>query len=309
LKQLGRTEERKSNQIDQDDTNEHISLDQLQANTLYDTEFLQRVETLLLDKGQIVFYGPPGTGKTFLARQFARYFVNQTGGDVQMVQFHPSYGYEEFIEGIRPRIENGQLTYAVEAGLFRNLCDLARRQPEQRHLLIVDEINRGNLPRIFGELLYLLEYRDTDEPIVLPYSRICFTIPRNVYVIGTMNTADRSTALVDHALRRRFHFIAIRPEPDILQAWLEQHGLERFTWLADLLRELNRRLDQDQIDWHLHIGHSHWMVRDGVLDDDRLDLIWQHTILPTLDEYFYSRPDRLLNYDYDRLRSAIMPRE
>jgi uncharacterized protein (DUF2461 family) len=281
------------------------TFEQLQVDTFLPADFLDRLEKLLVDKGQIVLYGPPGTGKTFVAKQFARYFVDQKGGEVRIIQFHPSYAYEEFVEGIRPRSDDGQLTYPVEAGLFRRLCDEARRRSENRYVLIVDEINRGSLPRIFGELLYLLEYRDDTEPVVLPYSKTRFTIPRNVYLIGTMNTADRSIALVDHALRRRFHFVPLKPDPEVLRTWLEAQGRETMAWVADLLEEVNRRLSQDQIDWHLHIGHSHWMVRDGRLDEERAELIWEHSIWPTLEEYFYNRADRLVRYDYEQLKSLV----
>lgn len=284
---------------------EQYTFQQLQVDTFLDAEFLGRLEMLLLDKGQIVLYGPPGTGKTFVAKKFARYFVDQTGGEVRIVQFHPSYAYEEFVEGIRPRSDGGQLTYPVEPGLFRRLCDEARRHPASRYVLIVDEINRGSLPRIFGELLYLLEYRDDVEPVVLPYSRARFTIPHNVYLIGTMNTADRSIALVDHALRRRFHFVPLKPDPEILLTWLEAQGREMMAWLAELLKEVNRRLKQDQVDWHLHIGHSHWMVRDGRLDEERAELIWEYSIRPTLEEYFYNQADRLARYDYELLKSLV----
>lgn len=288
---------------------EKYTLEDLQTDTFLDVDFLDRVETLLLDKGQIVFYGPPGTGKTFVAKKFARYFVDQVAGHVRVVQFHPSYAYEEFVEGIRPHSEKGQLTYPIEPGLFRRLCDEARVDPDSRYVLIIDEINRGSLPRIFGELLYLLEYRDETEPVILPYSKKRFTIPKNVYMIGTMNTADRSIALVDHALRRRFHFIPFKPDPEILLAWLRGQGKEMMAWTADLLQELNRRLSQDQIDWNLHIGHSHWMVKDALLDERRAELIWQHSILPTLEEYFYKSSERLQHYDYEELKSIVTPED
>lgn len=296
-------------EIEEVEPEELYTFEQLEADTFLDTDYLARLQTLLLDKGQIVLYGPPGTGKTFIAKRFARYFADQAGGEVKVIQFHPSYAYEEFVEGIRPRSEAGQLTYQVEPGLFRRFCDEARRFPDKRYVLVIDEINRGNLPRIFGELLYLLEYRDDPDPVVLPYSRERFTIPGNVYLIGTMNTADRSIALVDHALRRRFHFVDLRPDTGILRAWLEAHKYEAMVWVADLLEEVNRRLEQDQIDWHLHIGHSHWMVRSGRLDETRATLIWEHSIRPTLEEYFYNRAERLARYDYETLRNLVMPAE
>lgn len=275
------------------------TLEQLTTETFLPAAFWNRLDTLLRDKGQIVLYGPPGTGKTFIARRFARYFVSQAGGIVQIVQFHPSYAYEDFIEGIRPHSEDGQITYPVEPGIFYRLCEEARHCPERRYVLIIDELNRGSLPRIFGELLYALEYRDEVQSVLLPYSKVSFTIPRNVYLIGTMNTADRSITPLDHALRRRFHFIPLRPDPQILREWLHSQANERMLWVADLMVELNRRLQEDQIDWQAQIGHTYWMVRG--LDEARAALIWEHSILPLLEDYFYNRPDWAERYDYQEL--------
>jgi 5-methylcytosine-specific restriction endonuclease McrBC GTP-binding regulatory subunit McrB len=189
----------------------------------------------------------------------------------------------------------------VKKGLFRRFCEEARAHPKRRYVLILDEINRGELPRILGELLYLLEYRQ--ESVVLPYSGEHFAIPENLYLIGTMNTADRSIALVDHALRRRFHFVALRASPDVLRAYYESRGDAETAWVADLLEEANRQLEQDGIEWHLHIGHSHFMRPD--LDEARLLLTWKHSILPTLEEYLYRQPERLQAYQLDTLKQAL----
>lgn len=284
------------------------SLDQLQADTLLDSATLQRMIDLLHDKGQIVLYGPPGTGKTYIARRLAQFVVRAQGQAtppdvVRLVQFHPSYGYEEFIEGIRPQSEGGQITYPVEAGVFRRLCDEARQRPDRPYVLIIDEINRGNLPRIFGELLYLLDYRDPTEAVILPYSKAPFTLPRNVYLIGTMNTADRTLVALDQAARRRFHFIPLRPDPHILRAWLAAQDNASMTWVADLLAELNRRLQVDGIDWAQQVGHSVFMVRG--LDERRVGLIWEHSILTTLEEHFYNRAGWEARYAYPTLRAAV----
>jgi hypothetical protein len=279
----------------------------LRADTFLDDSFWAQVEALLEDKKQIIFYGPPGTGKTWLARQFARYWVESAGdpaGQVAVVQFHPSYAYEEFVEGIRPRSEevNGvqQVVYPVRKGVFYRFCEKARGRPDQRHVLILDEINRGDIPRILGELLYLLEYRG--ESVTLPYSGEFFAIPESVYIIGTMNTADRSIALVDHALRRRFHFVPLHPNPDVLRAFLKQH-VPQMAWVADLLERLNQRLEAQGIEWHLHIGHSHFMRKD--LDEEKLRLIWEHSVLPTLEEYFFQRLEKLEEFKLERLRGDL----
>jgi len=286
-----------------------LTLSDLSTATFLPPAFLEDVATLLRDKKQLVFYGPPGTGKTFVARQFARYWVDaapDAGGAVQVVQFHPSYAYEEFVEGIRPQSVEGtdgrcELSYPVKKGLFRRLCDEARGHPNRYYVLILDEINRGELPRILGELLYLLEYRD--QTVTLPYSGEPFAIPPNLYLIGTMNTADRSIALVDHALRRRFHFVALKPNPEIVRAYFESNSQPAMAWTADLLERVNRKLEQDGVEWHRHIGHSHFMCRD--LDEVRLRLIWAHSVLPTLEEYFYRQPDVVRAYALDALKEEL----
>jgi 5-methylcytosine-specific restriction protein B len=216
------------------------------------------------------------------------------------VQFHPSYAYEDFVEGLRPRTVAGALSYPVMRGTFLRLCDAARAQPARRYALVLDELNRGELPRIFGELLYLLEYRD--EAVILPYSGEAFSVPPNVYLIGTMNTADRSIALVDHALRRRFHFVALRPSAAVLRAYLAATGRPDLAWTADVLERANELLAQDGVEWHLHVGHSHFMRPD--LDAARARLIWEHSVLPMLEEIFYRRPERLADYQFDALREA-----
>jgi len=285
------------------------SLAQLLDATYLDGNFVQQLEALLIDKKQIILMGPPGTGKTWIASRFAQYWVDMAPdpeGEVEVIQFHPSYAYEEFMEGIRPESVKSKegsytLTYPVRPGIFRELCDRARGKSGRRYVLIIDEINRGELPRILGELLFLLEYRQ--EVITLPYSRDTFSIPDNVFIIGTMNTADRSIALVDHALRRRFHFVALRPSPQILRSFHEDKSALDLAWIADLLELTNKNLDDDGIEWHLHVGHSHFMRPD--LDEDQLRLVWKHSVMPMLEEYFYRQPERLARYQLDELLSAL----
>jgi 5-methylcytosine-specific restriction protein B len=245
---------------------------------------LQRIVDLLQRRRQVILYGPPGTGKTWLARRLARHAFS--GADVRLVQFHPSYTYEDFVEGYRPRTRDGALTYELIRGTLRELAAQAMDQPERPHLVIIDEINRGNLPKIFGELYFLLEYRD--EPLRLQYSSdVEFRLPPNLYFIGTMNTADRSIALLDAALRRRFAFVELSPlrvpVDGLLQRWLERHGLEPEPHV--LLDTLNTLLLEADGDRDLAIGPSYFLNREGTAPD--LETIWEYDILPLLAERFY----------------------
>jgi hypothetical protein len=223
---------------------------------------------------------------------------------VRLVQFHPAYSYEEFVEGIKAKsVEvNGrhEVNYPVEEGLLCALAAEAGRAPAQPHVLLIDEINRGNLPRIFGELLYLLEYRD--QAVVLPYSRRAFRLPPNLYLIGTMNAADRSVALIDQALRRRFSFLEMAPDAAILSAWLKafppRAGAEFASSVVALFETLNTHLRED-LGPLFQVGHSYFMVPG--LDDSKLRAVWEHQVWPLLEEYFAGQAGRLSGYELDVL--------
>jgi hypothetical protein len=244
-------------------------------------DWLQKCVDLLNDRPQLIFYGPPGTGKTFIAQRLAKHVA---GDNVRLVQFHPAYSYEDFFEGFRP-LESGG--FKLKPGPMRRIVDQAVANPSVPHVLIIDEINRGNLAKVFGELYFLLEYRDQN--VELLYSDGDFSLPRNVFIIGTMNTADRSIALVDAAMRRRFAFLPLHPsEPPtkgILRAWLAAN--DRPGRNADLLDELNLQID----DPDFKIGPS-YLMRDAVYEDGGLELAWETAILPLLEEHHYGELDR-----------------
>lgn len=254
-----------------------------------DQSFLQETLDVLQDRQQMVFYGPPGTGKTYLARALARHVTDADA--IRLVQFHPSYTYEDFFEGYRPAPgTDGTMAFQLQPGPLRRIASDAREDAGRPYVLIVDEINRANLAKVFGELYYLLEYRR--DPVRLQYSpEESFTLPPNVFVIGTMNTADRSIALVDAAIRRRFAFLELHPDQppvrDLLRDWLRANhkDLDR----ADLLDALNRTIGAEDRDFK--IGPSYLMTPDAERDGG-LARIWQYSILPLLEEHYYGRMDR-----------------
>ena len=274
-------------------------LNELADRLLLDVKCLQEIERLLESKGQIIFYGPPGTGKTYVAREIARYYTEEDGFEI--VQFHPSYTYEDFVEGYRPHLHNGQPGFDIVPGPLRLIADKARENPESKYVLLIDEINRGNIAKVFGELYFLLEYRD--EAISLQYNReVKFSLPENLWLIGTMNTADRSIALMDSALRRRFYFFPFFPDEEpiasLLRRWLENNKPEH-SWLAEVVDRVNELLG----DRHGAIGPSYFLRDD--LDEEWIGTIWKHAILPYLAEQFFGEEDRLKDFQLDVVRKSI----
>ncbi|GID96603.1 AAA family ATPase [Amorphoplanes digitatis] len=271
---------------------------------LLDREWLADTVDLLREKKQIILYGPPGTGKTYLAYELAQYVTGEVDGAYRLVQFHPSYSYEDFFEGYRPvrGDQRGGIAFSLEPGPFKQLVMDARNDPAQPFVLIIDEINRANLAKVFGELYFLLEYRG--RRIQLQYSPTEeFELPPNVFIIGTMNTADRSIALVDAAMRRRFLFQALfpgeHPLRDMLRRWLRANQLPEER--ADLLDELNRAIgDRDAA-----VGPS-YLMNPRVADERGLARIWRTAIEPLLEErHLGDGVDVRARYGLDVLRRRL----
>ncbi len=287
-----------------DDT-ERISADDellaLASQLSLDVHELQEIQSLLEDKRQVIFQGPPGTGKTYVARELAKCLARFTDDEdesatearVRLVQFHPAYAYEDFIQGFRPKLINDQPGFELRDGPLVQMAERAREEPEARHFLVIDEINRGNLAKVFGELYFLLEYRD--EELRLQYSDLPFSLPKNLYIIGTMNTADRSIALVDLALRRRFHFVEFHPDvPPIrglLKRWLKKNAPD-VLWIAEVVDRANEKLDDHQAS----IGPTYFMPKDGRLDESRISMIWKHNVLPYIEERLFGDREKLEDF-------------
>jgi len=247
-------------------------------------EWLREVIDLLREKGQVVLYGPPGTGKTYIAQALATFLTETAGGEQRLVQFHPSYAYEDFFEGFRPRPgeTQGSIVFDLVPGPLRRMATLADADPTRPYVLVIDELNRANLAKVFGELYFLLEYRN--RTVGLQYSPDeDFSLPKNLLVIGTMNTADRSIALVDQAMRRRFDFVPLFPgRPPLvamLRDWLAANAIPATA--ADLLDALNTMLGEPES----AVGPSYFMS-ERARSRDGLERIWRTAIIPLLEERF-----------------------
>ena len=265
-----------------------------------------------------IFYGPPGTGKTWNAENHAVAIVDgvnaeqaeETGrarfhalrfdpgewtGQIAMVTFHQSFSYEDFVEGIRPKLEgDAGIGYELRPGVFKQIANAAGADPERRYVLIIDEINRGNIPKIFGELITLIEdSRRLGEPyettLILPYSNEDVGVPRNLYIIGTMNTADRSILLLDTALRRRFHFVEMMPDPEHELISDDVEGVDTRKMLKAMNERISLLLDREH-----QIGHTYLFE---VTDMKSLSDKFRNAIFPLLQEYFYD--------DWSKIRAVL----
>lgn len=279
----------------EDDTTSRATIEEVAERCYLPPETLEEwVHALTGTMRQGLFYGPPGTGKTFVATELAGHLATSPE-HVEMVQFHPAYSYEDFIEGLRPTTagKTGMLEYTVRPGLFQQFCNKARTAGNDTFVLIIDEMNRADVAAVFGEMLLLLEYRG-DRSVVLPYSQRRFTIPRNVIVLGTMNTADRSLALVDFALRRRFNAFSLGPSQDVLAGWAKAHADVDADLLLALFALIQDRVGRDN---PVAPGHSYWMVDDA--DPSTVERIWAYQVRPYLAEHWFERPEELTALDRD----------
>lgn len=270
-----------------------LSIEWLADITLWPRERLEEIiDCVTGTTSQIVLAGPPGTSKTWLARHLGRFLTEDRPDDLKTVQFHPSYSYEEFVEGLRPVSKDGAIDFRVVHGVVANLVEEMRNAP-QRKVLIIDEMNRANLSRVFGELMYLFEYRN--EAIDLQYSKN-FSLPSGLLFIGTMNTADRSIRAIDIALRRRFDVFECAPDARILEKYFSSHQNDVGS-LIDGFGKLNEELTK-QLDKHHTVGHTFFMC--DPLTRERLAQVWNRKIGPLIEEYFFDQPDLIGQFTLER---------
>ena len=300
---------------------------------------INQISNFILPSVNTILYGPPGTGKTYNSIKYAVDTVdtkfNQDGskvyheyieeyiekfnelktiGRIAFTTFHQSYGYEEFIEGIKPNLSDSsdkkdsegdkpnlsdnsekKISYKIAKGVFREFCEEARKK-SGNCVFIIDEINRGNISKIFGELITLIEDSKREgEPeamsVILPYSKEKFSVPKNVYILGTMNTADRSISLMDTALRRRFEFVEMMPDEDLLDEVVVEEGIN----IHEMLKIMNRRIEA-LYDREHTLGHAFFMSlkNEGKATINQLESIFKNKIIPLLQEYFYEDYEKIM---------------
>jgi len=268
-------------------------------------ELIEESVKLLKEKKNLILQGAPGTGKTYttasiivemkheympdMTRQevMERYNEMVNNGFVKFTTFHQSLDYEDFVEGLKPTIKDGQVTYILEQGIFKNICAQASKDSNNSYFLIIDEINRGNVSKIFGELITLLESDKRGGSInalsaILPYSKESFSIPDNLYIIGTMNTTDRSVGTIDYALRRRFAFLTVKANESIVSRQGGEVGKKALDYYKQVYEHLKKYPSGDIDLDDLMIGHSYF-IADTI---PSLELKWRYEVLPLLEEYY-----------------------
>ncbi len=271
-----------------------VFMDENQYNTL---------KNLLLNKKNIILQGAPGVGKTYTATRLCYSILGEKDTNkVKMIQFHQSYGYEDFIMGYRPS-SNG---FELKRGPFYDFCKKAQDDTDNKYFFIIDEINRGKLSKIFGELLMLIEPDKRGQTLRLLYKDEEFSVPKNLYIIGMMNTADRSIAMIDYALRRRFAFYEFKPafETDSFQRYKEKFNNEKYNALINVIYNLNKEISNDcSLGSGFQIGHSYF-CNNKEINDEWLNCVVEYEIIPLLKEYWFDEQSRVVSWS-EKLKSAI----
>lgn len=305
-------------EIDSVDEDAPKTLQELSDRSSLSMEKLKQLEEALLTKQQIILTGPPGTSKTYIAQLFARYFVagndRHSQGTHTMVFMHANWGYEDFFEGIRPVPHDGLLKYESRHGCFlRWIESLNGQRSDTRHVMVIDEINRCDTAAVLGELLQLFEYRG--RPVKL-LSGNDFRLPSNVYIIGTMNSADRSIGRMDLALRRRFLWLELFPDYEVLQKWLGKSGNNRCKFSSDALRECNQLLEKQGVQPDQQVGHALFMIQtfgnesqdsqDKPLVPEALRRIVLYSVVPYVKELCMMQLGRVDNNLVNRIQQTLL---
>ena len=260
---------------------------------------------ILKNKKNIILQGAPGVGKTFAARRLAWSVMGEKDDSrIEQVQFHQNYSYEDFVMGYKP-VENG---FELKYGVFYRFCQKAANMPKKDFFFIIDEINRGNMSKIFGELLMLIENDYRGKKLTLAYNGMPFSVPENLYIIGMMNTADRSLAMIDYALRRRFSFFEMEPgfKTEGFKKHQEAQNSEKLDKLIDKIEELNDAISEDSsLGKGFMMGHSYFCFNEhNVCTDERLRMIVNYDIIPTLEEYWFDNKTEFEKWEKD-LRDVV----
>ena len=284
---------------------ESYTVDNFLSEVFMSKESYDHLRAKLEIKKNIILQGAPGVGKTFSAKRLAYSMMGvKDDNRICFVQFHQNYSYEEFIEGYKPDKEG----FKLRKGIFYNFCTQAKNDPSRPYFFIIDEINRGNLSKIFGELLMLVESAYRNERVALLYSGEKFYVPENLYIIGMMNTADRSLAMIDYALRRRFSFFDLKPGYDTDGFKEKQKSLnnEKYNKLVSEIIELNKEIVKEgSLGWGFEIGHSYLCYNKVDEVTDRwLYAVVNYDIIPLLSEYWFDSRDAVTKWS-ERLNKAI----
>ena len=267
---------------------------------------LQEMKSLLEVKKNIILQGAPGVGKTFSAERLAYVMMGEKDNSrIEFIQFHQNYSYEDFIMGFKPTDDGG---FTLKQGVFYSFCEIARKDKDHDYFFIIDEINRGNMSKIFGELLMAIEADYRNHDVRLAYKDDDFSVPENIYLIGMMNTADRSLAMIDYALRRRFSFISMEPgfDTDGFKKYQKSLHNETFDKLIDAVKGLNRNIEKDEsLGVGFCIGHSYFCgMEPQNCTIDRLQQIVKYDLIPTLEEYWFDNKS-VLDTEVKALKEAV----